>query len=137
VKTLKITREYLEHHLACVEQLECFEESFPDGVILTVELALQHAQTFDWAWAIENLLEGDVQYTALHQEYEVFRRRDEACNAINEAYNMQEQHTPEEVKARLAAIQETKHERQRQLASVFASAFILQGGRELMEGEAA
>ena len=46
-----ITKELLEKHGACKNQLDKFVELFPDGVDATRELCLAHAQTFDFIWA--------------------------------------------------------------------------------------
>ena len=46
-----ISKELLEKHGACKNQLDKFVELFPDGVDATRELCLAHAQTFDFTWA--------------------------------------------------------------------------------------
>ena len=46
-----ISKELLEKHAACKNQLDKFVELFPDGVDATRELCLAHAQTFDFTWA--------------------------------------------------------------------------------------
>ncbi len=46
-----ITKELLEKHEACKDQLDKFVELFPDGVVPTRDLCSAHAQTFSFAWA--------------------------------------------------------------------------------------
>ena len=62
----KITANELRKAKACAEQVEKFEHLFPDGVVPTVELCKEHADSFDWNWAACNLLSpiGRAQYDA-------------------------------------------------------------------------
>lgn len=61
----KITFEMLRAAGACYEQLDDFEthfpaDQYPDGVEVTEELALEHAEHFDWYYGVFDmrLLEG-------------------------------------------------------------------------------
>ena len=54
--TRKITARLLQSKGACANQVAKFRETFPRGVVPTVELAEQHASAFDWNWAAEHLL---------------------------------------------------------------------------------
>ena len=62
----KITANELRKAKACAKQVEKFEHLFPDGVVPTVELCKEHADSFDWDWAAQNLLspKGLAQYDA-------------------------------------------------------------------------
>ena len=53
---MKITVERLKRLRACKAQVARFAELFPDGVEVTEELCIQHAQDFDWRWGSRNLL---------------------------------------------------------------------------------
>jgi len=59
-----ITKELLEAKRACEDQLDLFNELFPEGVELTRALILEHAQEFDWGWCAENLLPNDSAWEA-------------------------------------------------------------------------
>jgi len=137
IRTTKITRAYLANHLACTDQRNAFDSLFPEGVEVTEELALQHAETFDWDWAIENLLEGDVRREAGSKGDDAYRDRQKARDEINAAYNRKSSHTTDEVRARLEAIGETKRVYQLKLAAIFARAFLQQDGRAVLESEGA
>lgn len=52
----KITLAQLERHGACSEYRGRFEETFGLSAKVTLELALKHADRFDWSWAADNLL---------------------------------------------------------------------------------
>jgi hypothetical protein len=51
-----ITLEMLRQKHACRDQVARFQELFGDAVEVTVELAVKHAQDFDWDWAAWSLL---------------------------------------------------------------------------------
>ena len=53
---MKITVERLRKLRACEYQVAKFAELFPDGVVVTKELCVKHAQDFDWHWAAVRLL---------------------------------------------------------------------------------
>ena len=53
---MRITVERLKRLRACKAQVARFAELFPDGVEVTEELCIQHAQDFDWRWGSRNLL---------------------------------------------------------------------------------
>ena len=53
---MKITVEQLKKLKACQPQLDLFEKLGLDGVEITEELCVKHAQDFDWDWASERLL---------------------------------------------------------------------------------
>ena len=46
--TRKITARLLQSKGACDTQVQLFRETFPRGVVPTVELAEQHASAFHW-----------------------------------------------------------------------------------------
>jgi hypothetical protein len=52
----KITVSLLREHGACEEGIAKFQRIFPDGVIVTRELCIKHAQQFDWDLAARRLL---------------------------------------------------------------------------------
>ena len=52
----KITARKLKLLGACQEQVDNFKELFPSGTVVTVELCVLHAQTFNWNWAAQHLL---------------------------------------------------------------------------------
>ena len=51
-----ITRKMLRQQHACPNQVARFQELFGDAVEVTVDLAVKHAQDFDWDWAARSLL---------------------------------------------------------------------------------
>ena len=53
---MRITPEMLKARGACESQYNLFVELFPDGVEITEELCVKHAQDFDLDWASQNLL---------------------------------------------------------------------------------
>ena len=53
---MKITIRQLKKLKACQSQLDLFISSGLDGVEITVELCIKHAQDFDWNWAATRLL---------------------------------------------------------------------------------
>jgi hypothetical protein len=130
-----ITKAYLNQQDACLTQQAVFERHFPQGIAVTEELAVQHADKFDWIWAIENLLEDDARRTAMQQEFEAYRVRCIARDKIDEAYDRKPAHTDDEVRERLDALAELKLEYQRTIAAAFARAFLSQDGRPLLAGE--
>lgn len=68
---MKVTYDQLRAADACNGQLEIFSELFPDGeVVLTEELAVTHAEKFDWNWMAYHLLRrsGCVWYHDTQQE---------------------------------------------------------------------
>ena len=72
---MKINVNQLENHRACPSQMLRFHELFGRvEVEITLELCLQHAETFDWDWAAARLLqqpEGQDQYNhSIMQEVE-------------------------------------------------------------------
>lgn len=69
---MKITYQLLDRLSACSDYLEEFDRRFPareypDGVEVTVERCVEHAQNFDWHWAAAKLLddEGFNQFETL------------------------------------------------------------------------
>jgi hypothetical protein len=55
-----ITVAKLNQRGACVEEVARFKRCFGDSVVVTVELCVEQAHSFDFAWAIDELLfEGD------------------------------------------------------------------------------
>ena len=54
-----ITIDWLIRHHACEEQCKIFEHQFPDGVLLTKELLLDHSVTsrFNCSWLAQHLPE--------------------------------------------------------------------------------
>ena len=70
-----ISKELLEKHGACKDQLDKFVELFPDGVDATRELCLAHAQTFDFTWA---------HYLLSRRAWKAY---DEATATARKAYN--------------------------------------------------
>jgi hypothetical protein len=71
-----ITTDTLRERRACAEQVELFASLFPDGVEVTEELCVKHAQDFGWDWASEYLLP-----RLAHEAY------DEAVRPAYKAYN--------------------------------------------------
>ena len=54
--TKRITARLLESKGACADQVAKFHALWPRGVIPTEALALEHSGTFDFRWAVINLL---------------------------------------------------------------------------------
>ena len=57
--TMKITAALLRAKYACEIQVRQFEALFPNGVEITSDLCVLHADSFDWGWAAKNLLPPD------------------------------------------------------------------------------
>jgi hypothetical protein len=53
---MRITHKMLVSRGACVAERNKFRELFPDGVTVTRELCIKHAQDFEWNWAVRELL---------------------------------------------------------------------------------
>ena len=53
---MKVTVALLRKKGACSEQVTKFQELFPEGVMVTEELCVQHSEVFNWGWAVANLL---------------------------------------------------------------------------------
>ena len=53
---MRITLEMLEARGACKNQYKLFVRLFPDGVEITEELCVKHAQDLDFEWAARHLL---------------------------------------------------------------------------------
>ncbi len=80
---MKLTLQRLVELDACEEQREIFAEMFGTEVEVTEELCAKVANTFDWNWAVKNLLDA-----AAHAEYErtVNSAYAEYTRAIKSAY---------------------------------------------------
>ena len=81
-----ITKELLEKHGACKNQLDKFVELFPDGVVPTRELCLAHAQTFNFTWA-HYLLSPPARKAYDEAIAPARKARDEAIAPVRKAYN--------------------------------------------------
>lgn len=46
---------------ACYDYRDAFDVRFPNGVLVTPELCVHHADEFSWGWAVEELLSYDGQ----------------------------------------------------------------------------
>ena len=57
----EITLKMLIAKKACSGQLEIFAKLFPDGVMITREVCIQHASTFDWDFAAQAFLGAPAQ----------------------------------------------------------------------------
>ena len=53
---MKVTLKQLKRLKACKDQYDLFAALGLDGVKITEELCIKHAQDFDWDWAAHNLL---------------------------------------------------------------------------------
>ena len=53
---MKVTLKQLKRLNACKDQYDLFASLGLDGVEITGELCIKHAQDFDWNWAAHNLL---------------------------------------------------------------------------------
>lgn len=85
----KITLAQLERHGACSEYRGRFEETFGNSAKVTLELAAQYADRFEWSWAAEMLLTS-ANYAAWRDtvnQPEVARAH---RRAIDEAYHVRE-----------------------------------------------
>ncbi len=120
---MKLTSERLIELGACEEQIEKFDEIFPEGTDVTIELAVQHANTFNWNWAAEKLLTTQAlqEYERINaqalQEYERVR-----VPAWQEYRRVNAQALQEYYRVRVPALQEY----QRVNAQAFAETFISQ-----------
>jgi hypothetical protein len=82
-----ITRKMLRQQHACPNQVARFQELFGDAVEVTVELAVKHAQDFNWDWAAWSLLSA-AGYSAYNAAMaEVRRTYDAALAAAERAYD--------------------------------------------------
>jgi hypothetical protein len=46
---------------ACYDYRDAFDVLFPNGTLVTPELCVQHSDSFEWGWAVEELLSSDGQ----------------------------------------------------------------------------
>ena len=53
---MKVTKTLLRRKGACDDQLDKFVELFPEGVVVTEALCVEHASVFSWDWAASHLL---------------------------------------------------------------------------------
>ena len=86
-----VTKELLEKKRACKDQLDLFNELFPEGVELTRELILEHAQMLDWDWCADRLLptgspRSSVYYLATKQAWAAFNLAIMSAYKTNETY---------------------------------------------------
>jgi len=51
-----ITKTLLRRKGACADQIDKFVELFPEGVVVTETLCIEHASVFSWDWAASHLL---------------------------------------------------------------------------------
>ena len=62
----EITVDLLRKVEACTQQIQLFEQLFPEGVTPTVALCVEHASKFDWDFAARKFLSAPAwaQYEA-------------------------------------------------------------------------
>lgn len=85
----KITLAQLERHGACSEYRGRFEETFGDSAKVTLELAAEYADRFDWSWAAEMLLT-PANYAAWRDTVNQPEVAKAHRQAIDEAYHVRE-----------------------------------------------
>lgn len=137
-RTLKITSLYLDEKLACNEQVDTFHGLFPEGVELaSEELVLEHINTFDWLWAMDRILEGDLRRRALRNEEWIHELRHNAQTTYWREFDSLPARAHAERALHTEKLKQARMEYYRRAALIFARAFIEQGGRLLMEGEQA
>lgn len=117
-----ITYDLLLTEGACYEERAAFDELFPEGVEVTEELVVRHAQVFDWEWAIKHLLDDSRSVQA--QERALAQRRYDALAQVSSQ--------PAALKS---AYEKAWAEYNLAAARLFATSFIAQGGRELLPDE--
>lgn len=134
MKTLKITYKFLVSLDACETYLETFDKIFPYGVVVTEELAVRHAEDFDWEWAITRLLEGESYSRALRMMESQVRELEDAVAVARDTWD----HTNHSTEAsRIYFAERTRAESSCAIeyARIFARHFIEQNGRELLSDE--
>ena len=82
-----ITLEMLRQKHACRDQVARFQELFGDAVEVTVELAVKHAQDFDWDWAARSLLSAAGYSAYIAARAEAKRTYDAATDEARLAYD--------------------------------------------------
>lgn len=132
MKTLWITYAYLVELDACSSHRRTFQRFFPQGVEVTVEEAVRHSDDFDWTWAVRHILDpslpsGQAAWLAADKAYSDY------CDAADSAY-MIFRNSGHQENYRLRT-DEARKEYKDRTARIFAEAFLVQGGRELMEQE--
>lgn len=134
-RTLMITADYLRERGACPQQLAKFVSLFPHGVTVSKDLALKHAEDFEWNWAIYTLLEPGDDREKAKQAIDI--AEDLYRDTVQPAYQGY-------IKNWNDGIRRTAYERVRdaarknlaeELATVFSHYFIKQNGRAVMEDE--
>ena len=78
----------LEMVRACEEQVAKFRELFGNEVLVTVELAVQHAADFDWDWAARKLLSAPARAAynaAVAPEWDAYEASEAAADAAYDA----------------------------------------------------
>lgn len=83
---MKITYTLLLYKGACREQRRLFALLFPEGVEITPELCVQHANDFDWTWAAENLLTKAAYITFTDQRWAARLAFDQCTDRIGSDY---------------------------------------------------
>lgn len=113
---MTITAAKLESLKACSAQIATFRELFGEGPApMTVETAVEYADTFDWDWAAQHLLDHSARRTYNETLAPIRRTYYEARAPILRAYD-----------AARAPIRRTYNEGK---ARAFAEAYILQESR--------
>lgn len=132
MKTLRITHAYLVELDVCDFYLNVFQRLFPTGVEVTLEEVIRHSANFDWSWAVRNILDpalpsGQGARLAAEKVYADY------CNEIDRAYVIYHNSCHQE-NYRLRTEAARKEYRNR-TARIFAEAFLVQDGRELLRDE--
>lgn len=143
-----ITLARLEALGACRSQRFKFTELFDDSVVVTRELAMEHAGAFDWYWAAEEMLTGAAfdlfkatymtaikgQEAAIEPFVKAYEAiRDEAWEEYGRTANTVDRSVREEIRRAKTMAANTEFEkavepfeaaRQRATAAAFADAFL-------------
>ncbi len=83
---MKITKELLERHNACEDQVDLFISLFPEGTEVTEESCLKAVEGgIDFEWACCNLLKNQDAYEAARKP--LWDAYDAAVKAFRDAYN--------------------------------------------------
>lgn len=110
----EINLEMLRTEYACAPQIRKFRDTFGDCVEVTPEKCVEYAQEFDWEWAREHLLTGEIREEARQRFGEMYRAQRDRFDEVHTEGPCGE------------ACVKVAHETEQALAQTFGELFVAQ-----------
>lgn len=79
----EINLEMLYNENACPPQIRKFRDMFGDRVDVTPEKCVEYAGDFDWEWAREHLLTGEIREEARQRFGEMYRAQQDRFDKVH------------------------------------------------------